>query len=127
MLPEHLEAPPARVEGLSQGVVAGVELAALNAARYNHGAATSGDVIFVVGGLDADGTTLSSVVALDLSVDGASWEEKAPLPPARYSLAVAAAGTRLCAGGGYGALGTLRSTRARRTAGAPPRRCRRRA
>ena len=39
--------------------------------------------------------------ALDLSIDGGRWEEKAAMPTARTLLAVAASGTKLFAVGGY--------------------------
>ena len=90
----------ASVECLSQGAAAWVEVAALNTARENHDAAAVGNVIFVLGG--NNGPALSSVEALDLSVDGGRWEEKAPMPTARRNLAVAASGTRLFAVGGVG-------------------------
>ena len=79
-----------------------MEVAALNTARTFHGAAAVGDVIFAVGGMDEDGNypPLSSVEALDLSVDGGRWEEKAPMPTALYDLAIAASGTKLFAAGG---------------------------
>ena len=56
--------------------------------------------IFVVGGIDANYIPFNSVEALDLSVDGGRWEEKAPMPTARLGLAVAASGTKLFAVGG---------------------------
>ena len=88
------------VECLSQGAAAWVEVASLNIPRRRHGAAAVGDVIFVVGGQVGRRNALSSVEALDLSVDGGRWEEKAPMPTARSSLAVAASGTKLFAVGG---------------------------
>ena len=45
---------------------------------------------------------LSSVVALDLGAHYRHWEEKAPMPTARYDLAVASSGTKLFAVGGRG-------------------------
>jgi len=91
------------VECYRQGAAAWVELVSLNTARTDHGAAAVGDVIFAVGGnVNGDQHTfLSSVEALDLSVDGGRWEEKAPMPTARGDVAVAASGTKLFAVGGW--------------------------
>ena len=67
-------------------------------------------MIFVVCGTERWPDPLSSVEALDLSVDGGRWEEKAPMPSARYYLAVAASGTKLFAAGGFDSEGNVIDT-----------------
>lgn len=91
------------------------EVAELNTGRAHHGAAAIGNVIFVVGGsfeshpcwgdseceLVGEGRALE---ALDLSVSGGSWAQKAPMPAAttyrrlwEAPLAVASSGNKLFA------------------------------
>ena len=59
----------ASVECLSQGAAAWVEVASLNTARYDHGAAAVGNVIFVVGGYGTYHTNRGSVGGILRSVE----------------------------------------------------------
>ena len=100
--------PIASVECYTDSTAVWTEVAALNTARSGFGAAGIGNVVFALSGLSVGGgTPISSVEALDLSVSGGSWQEKAPMPTARSNVAVASSGMKLFAVGGCGGNGNL--------------------
>lgn len=73
-------------------------LAPMPQARVDFGAATIGDTIYVVGGVDGYLRTLDSLEAYDIATD--AWRELAPLPQPIHHPAVATDGKKLYVLGG---------------------------
>lgn len=74
-------------------------LAPLPAPRQEHGVAELGGKLYVVGGMNGAGITLSSVLAYDIAAD--RWTEVAPLPQPIHHPGVAAVAGKLYVLGGF--------------------------
>ncbi|HSW13485.1 MAG TPA: kelch repeat-containing protein, partial [Solimonas sp.] len=76
--------------------------APLPAPRQEHGVAELGGKLYVVGGMNGAGITLSSVIAYDIAQD--QWTEVAPLPKPIHHPGVAAVAGKLYVLGGFNLL-----------------------